>query len=158
MKISALITSLVLGVSSVAVAAPGAPAVHKHPVAAERFAPPMVRPHVRPLPQPTRWMLLDTAKPTWFGRTVVDVNTKLRFTKLKLEALRGVASIDKVMITYANGRTQIVELDRRLGGHGAQSFAVIDLDGQLSRQITKIVILSAKGSRLSRASYTISAA
>lgn len=151
MKISALVTSLVLGISSVAAAAPGAPAVHQHPVAAARFAPPMVR----PLPSPTHWMLLDTAKPSRFGRTVVDVNTKARFSKLKLEAVRGVASIDKVVITYANGRTQTVELDQRLGGYGAKSFSIIELDGRNARQITKIVILSKFGSR---ASYSISAA
>lgn len=149
MKISALVTSLVLGISSVAAAAPSAPAVQHSQVAA-RFAPPMVR----PLPHATKWMLLDTAKPSWFGRTTVNVNTKLRFTKLKLEALRGVASIDKVMITYANGRTQTVEVDKRLGGYGAQSFALIELDGRNARQIKKIVILAKGG----RASYSISAA
>lgn len=151
MKVSALITSLVLGISSVAVAAPGAPAVHANPVAQARFAPPMVR----PLPHPVRWTLLDTSKPSRFGRMVIDVNSKARFTKLKLEAQRGVASIDKVMITYANGRTQTVELDQRLGGYGAKSFAVIELDGRNARQISKIVILSKSGTR---ASYSISAA
>lgn len=149
MKVSALITSLVLGISSVAAAAPGAPAVHANPVAAARFAPPLTR------PLPVRWMLLDTAKPTRFGRTVVDVDTKLRFSKLKLEAVRGVSSIDKVMITYANGRTQIVNLDKRLGGWGAQSSAIIELDGRASRQITKIVVL---GKSTGRGSYSISAA
>lgn len=151
MKLSVLVTSLVLGISSVAAAAPGAPAVHANPVMQARFAPPMVR----PLPHPVKWMQLDTAKASRFGRTVIDVNTKARFTKLKLEALRGVASIDKVMITYANGRTQIVELDTRLGGFGAKSFKVIELDGRNARQISKIVILSKGGSR---ASYSISAA
>jgi hypothetical protein len=150
-KLSVLITSLVLGISSVAVAAPGAPAVHANPVAQARFAPPMVR----PLPHPVKWMQLDTAKPSRFGRTVVDVNTRARFTKLKLEALRGVASIDKVMITYANGRTQTVELDTRLGGYGAKSFKIIELDGRNARQISKIVILSKGGAR---SSYSISAA
>lgn|GEM_PF-3626349 len=159
MKVSALITSLVLGISSVAVAAPGAPAVHANPVAQarfapvaqERFAPPMVR----PLPHPVRWTLLDTSKPSRFGRMVIDVDSKARFTKLKLEAQRGVASIDKVMITYANGRTQTVELDKRIGGYGAKSFAVIELDGRNARQISKIVIFSKSGMR---ASYSISAA
>lgn len=153
MKISALVTSLVLGVSSVAVAAPGAPAVHQKPLAAARYAPPMVRPlPVRPAP--VRWMQLDTAKPSRFGRTVVDVNSRQRFSKLKLEALRGIASIDKVLVTFGNGRTQTIELDRRLGGFGAQRAAVIDLKGN-ARQITKIVILSKSNTR---ASYSISAA
>ena len=151
MKVATFVTSLVLGISSVAAAAPGAPAVHQSHVAAARFAPPMVR----PLPSPTRWTQLDTSRPSRFGRMVVDVNTKQRFSKLKLEALRGVASIDKVMITYANGRTQTVELDQRLGGYGAKSFAVIELDGRNARQITKIVILAKSGTR---ASYSISAA
>jgi hypothetical protein len=153
MKISALVTSLVLGISSVAGAAPGAPAAHHNAVVAARYAPPMVRPlPVRPAP--VRWMQLDTASSSRFGRTVIDVNTKLRFSKLKLEALRGVSSIDKVLVTYGNGRTQTIELDKRLGGFGAQSFAVIDLNGN-ARQITKIVILSKSRTR---ASYSISAA
>jgi len=148
MKISALVTSLVLGISTVAAAAPGAPAVHANPVAAARFAPPMYR------PQPTRWTLLDTSKPSRFGRQVIDVNSKRAYTKLKLEAQRGVASIDKVMVTFGNGRTQTIEVDKRLGGFGASSFTVLDLNGG-SRQITKIVILSKSGAR---ASYSISAA
>jgi hypothetical protein len=148
MKIATLVTSLVLGISSVAAAAPGAPAFHQNPVAAARFSPPIAR------PMPTHWMLLDTAKASRFGRTVVDVNTKARFSKLKLESVRGVASIDKVVVTYGNGRTQTIEVDKRLGGYGAQSFAIVDLNGA-SRQITKIVILAKSGAR---ASYSISAA
>ncbi len=149
-KLSVLITSLVLGASSVAVAAPGATAVRPNPVVQARFAPPATR------PLPVKWMQLDTATPSRLGRTVVDVKTKARFTKLKLEALRGgVATIDKVMITYANGRTQTVNLDTRLGGYGSQSFKIIDLDGRNARQISKIVIVSKSGSR---ASYSISAA
>jgi hypothetical protein len=151
MKISAIVASLVLGISSVAAAAPHAPAVHRNPVAAARFAPSMVR----PLPSPTRWTLLDTSKPSRFGRMVIDVNSRARFSKLKLEATRGVASIDKVMLTYANGRTQTVEVDKRIGGYGAQSFSIIELDGRNARQISKIVILSKSGTR---ASYSISAA
>lgn len=150
MKIATLVTSLILGMSSVAAAAPGAPAVHANPVAA-RFAPPMYR----PLPQHTRWTLLETARPSRFGRQVIDVHSRARFTKLKLEATRGVAMIDKVMITFANGRTQVVNLDKRLMGYGASSFTVIDLDGFNGRQISKIVILSKSGMR---SSYSISAA
>lgn len=155
MKLSVLVTSIVLGISSVAAAAPGAldrdARVNAEPVVAARFAPPMVR----PLPHPVKWMLLDTAKPSRFGRTVIDVDTKARFTKLKLEAQRGVASIEKLVITYANGRTQVVDLDTRLGGYGAQSFKIIELDGRNARQISKIVIHSKRGTR---ASYSISAA
>ena len=152
MKISALVTSLILGISSVAAAAPGAPAVHANPVAASRFAPPMYRPQHRPV----RWTLLDTSRPSRFGRTVIDVQSNARFTKLKLEATRGVPVIDKVMITYGNGRTQTIEVDKRLGGFNpAMSSTVLDLGGNFGRQISKIVILSKSGAR---ASYSISAA
>lgn len=160
MKIATLVTSLVLGMSSVAAAAPHAPAVHANPVAA-RYTPPMVRPQpqqrpmVRPLPQHTRWTLLDTSKPSRAGRQVIDVNSRRGFTKLKLEATRGVAMIDKVLITFANGRTQVVNVDKRLSGFGYSSFTLIDLNGNGSRQIDKIVILSKSGTR---ASYSISAA
>lgn len=152
MKINALVASVVLGISSLAAASPHAPAVHADAVAQARFAPPAVS---RPLPIPVRWTLLGTAQPSRFGRTVIDVDTKARFGRLKLEAVRGVAAIDKVMITYANGRTQIVDLDVRLGGYGAKSFTVIQLDGRNAREIDKIVIVSKSGTR---SSYSISAA
>lgn len=155
MKISAIVTALVLGASSLAAAAPSithqqtVQRTYRDNVADRRFAPPMVR------PAPVRWQLLDSAKPSRLGRTVVDVNSKARFSKLKLEATRGTASIDKVMITFANGRTQIVNLDKRLSGYGASSFAIIELDGLVGRQISKIVVLSKTNAR---ASYSILAA
>ena len=149
MKISALVTSLVLGISTVASAAPSTAALHAKPVAL-RVAPPMHR------PAPLRWTVLDTTSSSRFGRQVIDVSSRARYSKLKLELTRGVAVIDKVMITFANGRTQTVDLDKRLGGFAGSSQAVIDLDGHFGRQISKIVIVSKKSN--ARASYSISAA
>ena len=158
MKISAIVTSLVLGISSVAAAAPSithqASSQHTS-VAARRFEPPMTRPAIRPLPAPVRWQLLDTAKPSRAGRQVIDVHSRARFTKLKLEATRGTAVIDKVLVTFANGRTQVIEVDKRLAGYGSASFTILDLGGASSRQISKIVVVSAPNTR---ASYSILAA
>ena len=137
LKISALVATVVLGLSGVAAAAPG-PAVHG----------PLAGRYERMPAQ--RWTLLDTAQSRG-GRQVINVNSSQRFTKLKLEAGRGTAVIDKVLVTFGNGRTQVIEVDARIGANASK---VIDLAGN-QRAITKIVILS---QGRTRASYSVLAA
>lgn len=132
MKISALIASAVLGISGVAAAAPVS-TVHASPIAVA------YRPIQRPQrPQMQRWTLLDTQNGR-AGRNVISVSTDQRFTKLAIKATRGSAMIDKVVVTFANGRSQTIDLNERIvaGDYGKQ----IDLNGN-SRQITKIVVVS----------------
>lgn len=177
MKLTALVATLFLGLSSAAVAAPAsttapgaptvrdhrgrapapAPIVRDHRVRAPRVAQASIAHSIMPAARPTvmapvrpfapRWTLLDTlsARP---GRQVIQVQSPARFSRLKLEATRGPIRIDRVVITFANGRTQVVELDRRLDQRGP---AVIDLNGG-ARQVTRIVITT-KGNR--RGAFTV---
>jgi len=158
MKITALVTTLFLGASSAAMAAPDAPYARDHrapieqPDVRDHRAPieqPDVRDHREPIERPSRpyrptmpsWTALSTNSSLLRGRDRIEVNTRARFSKLKLEASRGSMFIDKVVITFANGERQVVELAKMIGQRSGAM--LIDLDGR-SRQITKIVV-SGKG-------------
>jgi hypothetical protein len=150
-KISALVATVVLGISGVVAAAPNS--------YGQVHSPAQFRPVARPAPYGwNRWTMLDTAQLRG-GRDVIAINSPQRFTKLKLEATRGMASIDKVLVTFGNGRTQLIEVDQRLGGRGNSS-AVLDLDGRgdRGRQIKSIVIYGHGGRFMRASALTISAA
>src|SRR5688572_1252576 len=117
-KIAVLATSLVLGLSSVAFAKPAAPV----------YAPAPHQLHDRGFhrPLPAHWTMLSAASLGPRGRAFVDVSTNARFTKLKL-ATNSALFVDKVMIVYANGKTQLVDLDKRLSRY--DSSLIIDLEG-----------------------------
>ena len=117
---------------------------HHGPIAQPSYGDnaPMVRDHrdqdareYRPVAK--SWVALASNSSLMRGKDVINVNTLARFSTLKLEASRGSLQIDKVVITFANGQKQIVQLDKTLGGRGGA--ATIDLQGK-SRQITKVVV------------------
>ncbi|HEY4180291.1 MAG TPA: hypothetical protein VGM90_25790 [Kofleriaceae bacterium] len=118
-------------------------AVHA-PIATTVAYRPMQRSH-------ERWTLLDTQSGR-APRNVINVSSSQRFTKLQIKATQGSVAIDKVVVTFGNGRTQTIDLNERIsaGERGAQ----IDLSSN-SRQITKIVVM-AKGRAMS--SYQVLAA
>ena len=131
MKKIVLATSLVLGLSSAAFAKPVAPG----------YAPPAPGLHDhgmhRPLPLPASWtMLSSSAALNARGRALVDVSTNARFQKLKLESSS--LFVDKIMIVFQNGKTQTVDLDKRLSRY--DSSLTIDLEGRGARKIDKIVV------------------
>ena len=126
MKIAALVTTLVLGTSGLALADNG---FHKP------ARPGSVEMHRN------RWENLGETKLGRGGRAVLDVSTKQRFATLKLDA-RGSVFVDKILITYGNGEKQVVEVNRNLGGRGTA--ATIDLEGR-TRQIDKIAIIGKAG-------------
>jgi hypothetical protein len=152
MNIKTLALALVVGTSSIAAAAPtvrdhrgNAPASVSvnagfHGELAVR---PNVYPMIRPQPMPPRplpisWVTLanDTQLD---GRTLIKVAPSTRaFTKLQLRADDGRAQIDRVMITFGNGRTQVVKLDKKLSKR--DSSISIDLRGE-SRNIERIVVV-----------------
>src|SRR5690242_14610347 len=104
MKIKALITTLVLGTSSLAVAAP-AVRDHRTPVVAPA---PAAFWH-RPAPRPMYPVTLASSQ-TVNGRDVIRVSAAQRaFTKLELRSTKGRTKLDKVMITFANGGTQLID-------------------------------------------------
>lgn len=139
-KIAALVTTLLLGASTAALAAPNEPYVRDHRAPYTQFR-----------PQIPSWTLLSSNASLARGRDRIAVNSSARFSKLKLEAARGSVFIDKIVITFANGERQVVNLDKRIGARtGAMT---IDLDGR-SRQIAKIVV-SGQGSF--RAGYNLAA-
>lgn len=152
MKLKVLITTLALGLSSAAVAAPGTssgPTVRDHrtkidtrrPIVAPPPVAPVYRPPVRPV-QPRPVMLANNTKIN--GRTAIRVNQPRRtFSKLELRSQTGRTSINKVVIQFANGRSQQVALRRTLAGK--QSLA-IDIAGN-ARSIKNIVLVGRSGPR-----------
>jgi hypothetical protein len=170
MKIKALVTMLVLGSSSLALAdhddyaptqAPYAgPKVRDHrypaPLPAPVVAPPVATP--APVTQARfqyglgRWrqarpVLLanDTRVSGW---SVINVAaTNRAFTKLELKASNGRTDLDRVMITFNNGQRQIVSLRGRHDGllNGNKSLT-IDLDGGM-RSIKSVMLIGNSGRR-----------
>ena len=161
-KITALVTTLFLGLSGAAMADTGrqfhgpaeqAPIAqptydngrdHHEPIAQPAYGDngPMVRDHgdgdrqaFRPVAK--SWVALASNSSLMRGKDIINVSTLARFSTLKLEASRGSLQIDKVVITFANGQKQIVQLDKTLGRRDGS--ATIDLQGR-SRQITKVVV------------------
>jgi hypothetical protein len=141
-KITALVTTLILGVSTAAMAAPNGPSVRDHRAPYTQFR-----------PQLPSWTMLTSNASLARGKDKIAVSSSARFTKLKLEVSgRGSLFIDKVVITFANGERQTVNLDKTIGARtGAE---MIDLQGR-SRQISKIVV-SGKGGGF-RSGYSLSA-
>ena len=160
MKRTALVTAFLLGLSSVALAAPTAPGRgawkpaptvidHRGPW---KPTPPAIdhRALQRPIVQPVRWTPLSSASKLGMSRFAtskaqINVRSKAAYSTVKLEAKAGSTFVDKVVITFGNGRSQTVELDRTLS---ARSPLVIDLNGD-KRFITKIVVYGKGGLRSS---------
>lgn len=146
-KIAALVTTLVLGASSAALAAPDAPDAPDAPYVRDHRAP-----YTQLRPRMPTWTLLSSNASLARGRDRISVSTPARFSKLKLEASRGSMFIDRIVITFANGERQVVNLDRRISARTGAT--TIDLEGR-SRQISKIVV---SGTGHFRAGYTLAAA
>ncbi len=139
-KIAALVTTLILGASTAALAAPNEPYVRDHRAPYTQFR-----------PQVPSWTMLASNATLTRGKDRIAVSSSARFTKLKLEASRGSMFIDKVVITFANGERQTVNLDQTIGAR--RGAATIDLTGR-SRQISKIVVSGRGGFR---SGYSIAA-
>jgi hypothetical protein len=155
MSLKALITTLVIGSSSVALAAPTVGptvrdhrnALDYHTTAGIQFQGPPARP-VRPIrPAPLTWVTLANNMQV-AGRTSIKVApTARQFTRLELRAQQGNTSIDKVTIVFGNGRSQVVDLNRKLSKR--DSTLSIDLKGN-ARSIDRIVVVGkSKGRRAS---------
>jgi hypothetical protein len=127
MNLKAIIATLVLGTSSVALAAPNNPA----------FAP-QVRDHrdYRMPPRFERWQQIATGSLVR-GRDLVRVNAG-KVDKLKLELVGpGSMFVDKLVITFGNGRSQTIEVDAWVTGRAGT--AVLDVKGA-NRNITSIAV------------------
>lgn len=125
-----IITALLLGTSTIAAADPAPPAFSwlRHTVEA---------------PKPPT-MLASSTRVN--GRDTIKVNDYLRaFNKLELRARSGRTDLDKVVITFGNGKTQTINCNRVLQNN--QSFT-IDLKGD-QRNLKKVVLVGKSGRRAS---------
>lgn len=173
MNLKALITTFVLGsssvASSVAMAHPAAPAPAPAPAsiirdhraaAAEDCAPstlpaaPVYQAPVYQIPrapapvytpavyQPEHhrdaWLTLGSVNRVTDGQLTFRVRRGEQLSKLKLQSDAGKALIQRVLIQFANGRTQTVELNRYL--NAANPTIMIDLAGR-ERTVTKVTVI-----------------
>jgi len=124
MNIKALVTLIVLGSSSVAMARPAAPT----------YAP-EVRDHRMP-PRFERWSQIATGQLVR-GRDLVQVNAA-QIDKLKVELVgTGSLFVDKLVISFGNGRSQTIEVDKWITQRSAS--AIVDVKGA-NRKITSIAV------------------
>ena len=158
MNLKALITTLVLGSSSVAMAHPvPAPIVREHraPIADDYWTvpanpAPVYQPMHRPMPpQPapvyepafhrSSWVTLASVNRIVDGRMSFRVGPAgERFSTLMLQNQAGKALISRVLIQFANGRTQVVEVNQYL--NAANPTITIDLEGR-ARKIAKVTVI-----------------
>jgi hypothetical protein len=122
-KLGIVLATVISSASSVALAAPS----------------PVLAPIDRPVAQAYghhHWMMLGSGKLSMRGRRAIEVTSNARFAELRLAA-NGPMFVEKLDITYGNGKTQCIELNKRLG-RGEQSLTV-DLEGR-TRKVEKVVV------------------
>ena len=150
MSIKALITTLILGSSSVAFAAPSASftAQARWTTGPSVVAPPAptVRDH-RPVIAPTTpyapargmragWIALGEPMQLDRGRAVIRLDQATRVTQLRIQNIRGSSRIAQVTVAYTDGTRQVIKLDRRINPRNA----VVDVNLSGSRPIASVII------------------
>ncbi len=158
MKIKALITTLVLGSSSLALAAPVYQAPYTAPTVRDHRPPaPAPVPAPAPAPQYGYGWQKPVARPVVLandtrvnGRSSIKVAPSTRmFTKLELKAQNGRTDLDRVLITFGNGQTQLVQLAGKLSGIlSANKSLTIDLNGG-ARNIKSVTLIGSSNRRSS---------
>lgn len=135
-KLKALITTIILGTSAAA------------------FAAPMHQPEMQQSwRRQTAWTTLASSAKISGTVEYIKVSPRAaRFDQLKLTTLSGKTQIKLVQINFANGGSQVVRLNTQLSK--SNTTATIDLTGQ-NRQISGIVVY---GSSNARGAYQILAA
>lgn len=153
MNIKALITMLVLGSSSVAMARPVAVSGHAGASVVVRDHRDYRAPAPMPAPRPTHegtynpsgpfvplWVMLGSENRIVDGQMQFNVRRSMgNFSAVKLQSTSGKSLINRVEIQFANGRTQIVQLGKYL--NAANPTIVIDLDGESARSIRKVTVV-----------------
>jgi hypothetical protein len=153
MNIQALITLLVLGSSSVALARPvaypgqeGAPSVRDHRAPASAPAP-AYDGSFRSPPFVPPWVTLGTERRMVNGEMAFRVSPSSgRFSTLRLQTTAGKSLIYQVRIQFANGAVQTVALNQYLTA--ATPTITVDLNGSWARSIKKVTVVgrNARGS------------
>jgi hypothetical protein len=127
MSLKAIVASLILGTSSIALAAPNAPA----------FAPAVVRDHRMP-PRYQAWSYLASGQLVR-GRDTIKINSLAKLDQLKLDLVgAGSMYVDKLVVTFGNGRSQTITLNKSLTQRS--SSITVDLKGN-DRKVTAITVL-----------------
>src|SRR3954466_10808229 len=116
MNLKAIVTTLVLGSSSIALAAPN---VRDHRTDAQPSFQPSYQTQYRPAPRPRAIVLAQSTRLQ--GRDVIRVNDSRAFTKLELRSQSGRTQLDKVLITFGNGQSQVIDCNKTLSG--SESFS-----------------------------------
>jgi hypothetical protein len=159
MKISAhlttLVTTFILGSSSLALAQPGMATDHRQDAQLEAHGQLGVRGdrwnHQPPAPVAPVWITLASSA-LRDGRTILPVNPRSgRFSTLMLEST-GSAQISGVSIEFANGQKQFVKLAQQLDSRRPLT---IDLDGN-KRSIKSVVVISRSSNHWMRRAANIS--
>lgn len=91
---------------------------------------------------PGRWVTLAHANSA-SGRREFMIGTTNRYRAFRVEGLRGEPAIEKIAINFANGTTQVVQMNTTLP---AGSGDVIDLAGH-ERTVVRIVVYADPRSR-----------
>jgi hypothetical protein len=156
MNLKALITLLVLGSSSAAMARPivvsgtagASVTVRDHRDHRDYRAPvPAPAPghdgsYRTPPPFVPLWTTLGTESRIIDGAMAFRVSPVLRgarFTALKLQSSGGKSLINRVEIQFVNGRTQVVQLDQYLTA--SSPTITIDLAGDAARSIRNVTVI-----------------
>lgn len=146
-KLTALITTLVLGASSVAMARPARLIDNgwrerqelRIDRERERFS---GQRHYRPT-----WVALSGATRITAGRDVIPVGAQQgRFTQLRFQTTEGASLIDRVLIRFSDGRWQSTDVGRQIDPRNPMVEVVLDGD---RKKIDQIIVLGAGGRRAS---------
>ncbi|MBL9017812.1 MAG: hypothetical protein JNL83_26735 [Myxococcales bacterium] len=144
-KLTALVTSLVLGASATAMARPARLGDERwrdrqdHRYDQERFR---GQRHYRPT-----WVALSGATRLADGRDVIVVGGQHgRFTQLRFQTTQGATQIDRVFIRFSDGRWQTADLGAQI--RPGNPMVELPLDGD-RKAIDRIIVLGDAGRRAS---------
>jgi hypothetical protein len=136
--LKAIIATLVLGASSVAVAQPAVTvrgeARWGQPDRYQTYERDR-RPHWRN----NTWVALTSPLQLDRGRTMIDVNQRRPFQQLRLQqTTHGMTHIDRVIVRFENGERQVIAVNQRLSTRNPM--INIDLDGR-QRRVDRIIVM-----------------
>ena len=143
-KLITLVTTLVLGTSSLALARPAQFREHdgwreRQELRIDRDQASGQRTY-RPA-----WVALSGATRLQRGRDVIPVGVHQgRFTQLRFQATEGVSAIDRVLIRFGDGHWQVADLGKQLDA--GNPIVEVQLDG-IRRNIDQIIVIGSSGRR-----------
>lgn len=136
--LKAIIATIVLGASSVAVAQPAVTVRGE----ARWGQPDTYRTYERdrrPQWRNNTWVALTSPLQLDRGRTMIDVNQRRSFQQLRLQqTTHGMTHIDRVVVRFENGERQVIAVNQRLSTRNPM--INIDLDGR-QRRVDRIIVM-----------------